>query len=247
MENRYLDVVLGELAAFFEENGFKEQDGVYSNGTKALKIEYDEGKSVYMLLVADVNEGEIGEYSTASTYLFTDEHNRKDAVSVGIDFLETARKAIGAKSVRRSAGETELPTANSPTVSVNTLTAKLLAIYPELKETYKEETAAKGKFLYLDFYTTYFIPEIRKTLDEGGKKNVKKLIDMMCELFVTGDRAVTNLIVAVLAAAIGKDEKRFKTATERMEECPHLVTAVNNEILVLARNKKFQKAMKFEG
>lgn len=247
MENRYLDVVLGELAAFFEENGFKEQDGVYSNGTKALKIEYDEGKSVYMLLVADVNEGEIGEYSTASTYLFTDEHNRKDAVSVGIDFLETARKAIGAKGVRRSAGETELPTANSPTVSVNTLTAKLLAIYPELKETYKEETAAKGKFLYLDFYTTYFIPEIRKTLDEGGKKNVKKLIDMMCELFVTGDRAVTNLIVAVLAAAIGKDEKRFKTATERMEECPHLVTAVNNEILVLARNKKFQKAMKFEG
>lgn len=247
MENRYLDVVLGELAAFFEENGFKEQDGVYSNGTKALKIEYDEGKSVYMLLVADVNEGEIGEYSTASTYLFTDEHNRKDAVSVGIDFLETARKAIGAKSVRRSAGETELPTANSPTVSVNTLTAKLLAIYPELKETYKEETAAKGKFLYLDFYTTYFIPEIRKTLDEGGKKNVKKLIDMLCELFVTGDRAVTNLIVAVLAAAIGKDEKRFKTATERMEECPHLVTAVNNEILVLARNKKFQEAMKFEG
>lgn len=247
MENRYLDVVLGELAAFFEENGFKEQDGAYSNGTKALKIEYDEGKSVYMLLVADVNEGEIGEYSTASTYLFTDEHNRKDAVSVGIDFLETARKAIGAKGVRRSAGETELPTANTPTISVNTLTAKLLAIYPEFKETYKEETAAKGKFLYLDFYTTYFIPEIRKTLDEGGKKNVKKLIDMMCELFVTGDRAVTNLIVAVLAAAIGKDEKRFKTATERMEECPHLVTAVNNEILVLARNKKFQKAMKFEG
>ena len=51
----------------------------------------------------------------------------------------------------------------------------------------------------------------------------------------------------ITSAAIGKDEKRFKTATERMEECPHLVTAVNNEILVLARNKKFQKAMKFEG
>ena len=101
MENRYLDVVLGELAAFFEENGFKEQDGVYSNGTKAMKIEYDEAKSVYMLLVADVNEGEIGAYSTASSYLFTDEHTRKDAVSVGIDFLETARKAIGAKAMPR--------------------------------------------------------------------------------------------------------------------------------------------------
>ena len=86
--------------------------------------------------------------------------------------------------------------------------------------------------------------------DVGGNVEVVRLedrcIDMMCELFVTGDRTVSTLIVAVLAAAIGKDENRFKTATERMEDCPHLITAVNNEILVLARNKKFRKAMKFE-
>ena len=233
------------MAAFFEENGFKEQNGVYVNDAKALKVEYDQEKKLYKLFAADITEGEIGEYAVVSSFLFDDEHTKRDAVSVGIDFVDSARKALGVKVVRKSAGETELPSANTNVVTVATLTAKLLAIYPELKETYKTETAEKGKFLYLDFYTSYFVPEIRKTLETGAKKNIKKLIDMLCEMFVTGDKSVSTLVVVVLSAAIGKDAERFKTATDRMEDCPHLITAINNEIAVLAKNKKFQKAMKF--
>lgn len=245
MENKFYEVVIGEMAAFFEENGFKEQNGVFANDLKALKVEYDQEKKLYKLFAADITEGEIGEYAVVSSFLFDDEHTKRDAVSVGIDFVDSARKALGVKAVRKSAGETELPSANTPTVTVATLTAKLLAIYPELKETYKTETAEKGKFLYLDFYTSYFVPEIRKTLETGAKKNIKKLIDMLCEMFVTGDKSVSTLVVVVLSAAIGKDAERFKTATDRMEDCPHLITAINNEIAVLAKNKKFQKAMKF--
>lgn len=245
MENKFYEVVIGEMAAFFEENGFKEQNGVFANDLKALKVEYDQEKKLYKLFAADITEGEIGEYAVVSSFLFDDEHTKRDAVSVGIDFVDSARKALGVKAVRKSTGETELPSANTPTVTVATLTAKLLAIYPELKETYKTETAEKGKFLYLDFYTSYFVPEIRKTLETGAKKNIKKLIDMLCEMFVTGDKSVSTLVVVVLSAAIGKDAERFKTATDRMEDCPHLITAINNEIAVLAKNKKFQKAMKF--
>ena len=247
LDNKIYSAVINEMAPFFEENGFKSQGGVFSNETKAFKVEYDEEKKVFVLLSADVTEGELA-FSAVTSYLFTEEHNEKDAVSVGIDFVDSARKAIGVKSAHKRAGETELPTATAGNaVTIATLTAKLLATYPELKETYKEETAIKGKFLYLDFYTSYFVPEIRKSLDSGAKKNVKKLMDMLCEMFVTGDKATSTLVVVVLAAAIGKDGERFKTATERMEECPHLITAVNNEIAVLVKDKKLQKAMKFEG
>ncbi len=248
MENRYYDVVIGEMKDFLDQNGFKEIDGVFSNGSKAIKVEYDEDKQIYKLLFAEVNEGEIGEYSVVSSYLFDEGQTKNDAVSVGIDFVDSARKAMGIKSSRRSStGETELPTAGAGnTVTVATLTAKLLANYPELKETYKQETTAKGKYLYLDFCTTYFVPEIRKTLDSGNKKATKKLIDMLCEIFVSGDRASVNLVIALLSAAIGKSGERFKAATDRMEDCPHLVTAVNQEIAVLSKNKKLQKALKFE-
>lgn len=249
MENRYYDVVIAEMNSFFEENGFKEREGVFSNGTKAIKIEYDEERQIYKLLFADVTDGQPGEYGVVSSYLFDEGQTRSDAVSVGIDFLDSARKALGVKAARRGgSGEAELPSANAGNaVTVGTLTAKLLANYPELKDTYKAETTAKGKYLYLDFCTTYFVPEIRKTLDSGNKKATKKLIDMLCEIFVTGDRAAVNLVIALLAAAIGKSGERFQAAADRMEDCPHLVTAVNNEIAVLAKNKKLQKALKFEG
>lgn len=248
MENKFYDVIIAEMQSFFDENGFKAEKGIFLSETKAIKIEYDEAKKLYYLFVADISDGNVGEFSVASSYLFDESHTKNDAVCVGIDFTDSARKALGVKTVRKTRGETELPsTSNSSgAVTVAVLTAKLLATYPELKETYKEETALKGKFLYLDFYTTYFVPAIRKTLDSKAKKNVKKLIDLFCEVFVSGDKAVSTLCVAVLAAAIGKDADRFKTATERMEDCPHLITAVNNEIAVLARDKKFQKAMKFE-
>lgn len=248
MENRYYDVVVAEMGSFFEENGFKEKEGVFASETKALKIEYDEEKQIYKLLCADVTEGEVGEYSVISSYLFDEGQTKNDAVSVGIDFVDSARKALGIKIVRKSAsGEAELPSASAGNaVTVATLTAKLLANYPELKDTYKAETTAKGKYLYLDFCTTYFVPEIRRTLDSGNKKATKKLIDMLCEIFVTGDRASVNLVIALLAAAIGKDGDRFKAAVDRMEDCPLLVTAINNEIAVLAKNRKLQKALKFE-
>lgn len=248
MENRYYDVVVEEMGSFFEENGFKENEGVFVSDTKALKIEYDEAKHIYKLLAADVNEGNIGEYAEISAYLFDDGQNRSDAVSVGIDFVDSARKAMGIKAARKNvSGEAELPSANaSNSVTVATLIAKLLAIYPEFKETYKAETTSKGKFLYLDFSTEYFVPEIRKTLESGNKKAVKKLIDMLCEIFVSGDRASVNLVIALLASAIGTNGDRFKIACDRMEDCPHLVTAVNNEISILAKDKKLQKALKYK-
>jgi hypothetical protein len=247
LENRYLDVIISEMQGFFEQNGFAESEGLFKNDKKALKIEYDEDKQIYNLLAADVSEGTVGEFAVISSYLFDDSQTKNDAVSVGIDFVDSARKALGVKnSGRRTSGGAELPTANSNTVNVGTLTAKLLANYPELKETYKYEVEKKGKFLYLDFYTTYFVPRVRDTLDGGNKKATKKLIDMLCEIFTEGDRASVNLVIALLAAAIGTNGDRFKAATDKMEDCPHLVSSVNNEISVLVKNKKLQKALKFE-
>ncbi len=246
LENRYLDVIISEMSAFFEQNGFAESEGVFKNDKKALKIEYDEERQIYKLLAADVADGAAGEYAIISSYLFDDSQTKNDAVSVGIDFVDSARKALGVKSGRRTVGGAELPTANTNTVNVGTLTAKLLANYPELKDTYKYEVDKKGKFLYLDFYTTYFVPRVRETLDAGNKKATKKLIDMLCEIFVEGDRASVNLVIALLAAAIGTSGERFKAATDKMEDCPHLVSSVNNEISVLVKNKKLQKALKFE-
>ncbi len=246
MENRFYDVIVEEMSGFFKENNFTEKNGIFSNGQKAIKIEYDEARKVYNLFMANVAEGEVGEFSNISTFLFDDSHTKNDAVSVGIDFLDSAKKAMGIRTGFKGSSAVDLPTAQGEIATVSALTAKLLANYPELKEVYKSEVEEKGKYLYLDFASHYFIPEIRKTLDQNNKKAVKKLIDMFCEIFVEGDRSATTLVVVMLAAAIGKNADRFKAATEKMENCQPLITSINNEIMTLVKNKKFAKAVGFD-
>ncbi len=245
MENKYYSVIIAEMQDFLKEQNFVEKDGIFANGQRAIKIEYDENKKIYNLYMAAVEEDKTGEYVVISSYLFDDSHGQGDAVSVGIDFLDSAKKAMGIKTGFKGSSAVDLPSAQGNSVTVATLTAKLLANYPELKDVYKAEVDEKGKYLYLDFSARYFIPQVRKTLDENNKKAVKKLIDVFCEVFVSGDRAASTLVVAILAGAIGKDEARFKTATDKMEDCQYLVTAINNEIAVLVKNKKFAKAIGF--
>ncbi len=248
MDNRYYSTVIAEMEPFFEENGFKADGETFKNEAVSVKIEYDESKQIYNLLVAEFTDGALGEYSAASSYLFDDSQTQRDAASVGIDFVDTLKKKLGIKAKRKAAGlEVDLPTASKGSaVNVTALTSKLLAIYPSLKDTYKEEVEAKGKYLYLDFMTTYCVPEIRATLESGNKKTVKKLIDMMIEMFVQGDNATSTTVVAILAAAIGKNEERFIAATEHMGECTNLVASINNIIPLLGANKKFTKALKYQ-
>ena len=245
LENQFFDVVIAEMQAFLDENGFKANDGVFTNENKSVKVEYDEGAALYKLFVADITEGVATEYALVSSYLFDDKSDKTDAVAVGIDFVDTLKKNLGIKSVRAKS-TTELPTASSAgKVNTDTLTAKLLANYPDIKDTYKAYVDEKGKYLPLDFGVTYFVPEIRKTLDQNNKKQVKKLLDMFADIFVTGDRASVNLTIALLSAAVGKSGERFKAMSDRLEDCPLLISAVNLEIAELAKNKKLQKALKF--
>ena len=247
MDNRYYEKIVSEMQAFFDENGFKAESDNFVSEQKAVSIKYDEDKQIYNLYIADSTDGKIGEFALISSYLFDDSQTEKDAVAVGIDFVDTLRSKLGIKAVRKNAlGNIDLPTAKKgDAVTINTLTTKILAIYPALKDVYKQEINEKGKYLYLDFLTTYAVPEIRKTLETANKKTIKKLIDSLTELFIHGDNDTSTVIVAILVSAIGKNETRFKAATEHMESCSNLVASINNQISLLGKNKKFTAAVKY--
>lgn len=247
MDNRYYGKVIEEMSSFFEENGFKPSENGFVSDSRSVKIEYDEEKQIYKLLVADVAEGKVGEYELASAYLFDDSQNEKDAAAVGIDFVDTLRKKLGIKSARKNIGtDIEIATIRKgDAVTITTLTTKILAIYPALKDIYKQEVSEKGRYLYLDFLTTYAVPKIRQTLDSGNKKTIKKLVESLTELFIQGDNDTTTMIVALFVSAIGKNEGRFRAAAEHMEKCTNLIASINNQISLLSKNKKFAAAIKY--
>ncbi len=247
MDNRYYGTVINEMSAFFEEQGFKAQEDAFLNEKYSVMIEYDEARQVYNLKIAEIGENGTGEYALLTSYLFDDGQTERDAESVGIDFVDTLKKKLGIKGQKKGNYAVELPTANKgDNITVTALTSKLLAVYPALKDTYKAEVDSKGKYLYLDFMTTYFVPEVRRTLESGNKKAVKKLVDMLIEMFVQGDNATSTAVVVLLSAAIGKNQDRFTVAVAHMDECTHLIAAVNNMIPLLGKDKKFTAAVKYQ-
>lgn len=247
MDNRYYGTVIKEMTAFFEENGFRANGEAFDSETLSVKVEYNELGQLYELRMAAIEDGKVGEYEIVTSYLFEDGQTERDAESVGIDFVDSLKKKLGVKDKKKGNYSVELPSAaKGDAATITSLTSKLLAIYPTLKDTYKAEVDEKGKFLYLDFFTTYFVPEIRKTLESGNKKAVKKLVDMLIEMYVQGDNATSTAVVVLLTAAIGKKEERFTAAVAHMEECTHLINAVNNMIPLLGKDKKFTAAIKYQ-
>ena len=245
MDNRYYDRVIEEMQPFFDEQGFKsEEDGSFLNDKKSVKVQYDEDRQMYALLAADVEDGNIGEYSEINAWLFDDSQNAKDASSVGIDFTASLRKSLGIKVKRAAGAEVELPSfSKGGSVTVTGFAKKMLDFFPALKDEYKNHIAQNGNFLYLNFFGEHLVPQLKSVLTSGNKKQLKKLFDLLDDLYVKGDKDTVNTIVAVLCAAAYKDEKVTKATKEMLDGDKHFLSSFENFLPVLPKSKKLLAAL----
>ncbi len=246
MDNRYLENVIAEIQPFFNENGFKAIDGIYKNDKKAVAIEYNDERQMYILKTADIAEDGTFELSEASAWLFDDSQNAKDAEAVGIDFTSTLKEELGIKHTR---SKTAINAVDLPTVSkdgaytITAFTKKVLDVFPALKDEYKEHVAVYGNFLYLNFFGEKLVPQIKAVLLENNKKSVKKLFDILQTGYLQGDRDTVNTIVAVVAAACANDETIKLNAVAALGDNKHFVDSLNQFIPVISSNKKLSAAL----
>lgn len=249
MNSQVQEKILEQLAGIIEAANFKanEDKTEYKNEKIAFKISHDEEKQLLLLDVAGVDEnGEVGEYSNASSWLFENPEELRDAESAGMDFFDTLKSKIGMKNTRINRnGEIAMPSKEKSGNSYNieAFCAKMLAIYPNLKEEYKNHITKYGSFLYLDFFKTYMVPEMEKLLDENNKKNLKKVFPVLDDVYTNGDRTVQNVVVGVvLCGAVKDNQSRYDVTMEALEEYKFLKVAFINIINRYRKNKAF-KAM----
>ncbi|MBE6727778.1 MAG: hypothetical protein E7562_03920 [Ruminococcaceae bacterium] len=245
MDNRFYDNVIGEMKPFFEEHSFvSHDDGSFRNETKAFLVEYNEARQMYLLKFAEVDNGNVGEYSEVCSWLFDDSQSAKDAEAVGIDFVNTMRDNLGIKIKRPAVSDVDLPSADkNGALTVSGFAKKVLDVFPQFKDDYKAHVAHYGNFLYLNFYSKTLIPQIRTLLNEDNKKNKKKLFDLIETGYLQGDRETVNAVVTVLAAAAYKDDDMKAKVLALVEENKHLYNSVNAFIPVFASNKKLVAAL----
>lgn len=246
MDNRYYNEVIAEMQPFLDEQGFKPQDdGTFLCDTRSAAVKYNEEKQMYTLSAAEVENGNIGEYSEINAWLFDDSQNAKDAAAVGIDFVNSLRKEMGIKLTRTASGqEVELPTiTKSGSMTVTGFTKKMLDFYPALKDEYKNHIAVNGNFLYLNFFGEFLVPQIKATVNTGSKKQIKKLFDLLDDIYVKGDRETVNTVVAVVCAAVYNDENLNAAVTEALSSDAHFLMSYKSFLPVFAKNKKLIAAL----
>ena len=245
MDNRYYDRVIEEMQPLFDEQGFKSQeDGSFKNDKKSVKVAYDEARQMYTLSAADIEDGNIGEYAEINAWLFDDSQNAKDAVSVGIDFTASLRKSLGIKVKRTAGAEVELPSlSKSGSITITGFAKKMLDFFPSIKEDYKIHIAQYGNFLCLNFFGEYLVPQIKAVLASDNKKQIKKLFDLLDDLYVKGDRDTVNTIVAILCAAAYNDEKATAEVRQALDSDKHFLSSFDNFLPVLPKSKKLSSAL----
>lgn len=244
MDNRYLENVISELNPFFEEKEIKPQGDIFANDTKAISVKYDEARQMYTLSVADIQDGNIGEFTEINAWLFDDSQNAKDATSVGIDFAESLRKEFGVKKTRLANTNIDLPTAaKGDKMNISAFAKKMLDIFPALKEEYKNHISVYGNFLYLNFFGEHLVPRLIRLFEEGTKKQIKKFYDVAEDVYVKGDKDTVNTMIAVLTAAAYKNENVTAAIKEMLAENKHFLGSFENFVPFFAKNKKLVSAL----
>ena len=233
------------MKSFFEENGFGEFEEGFKSETKAVKVEYNEARQMYLLKIADIEDSVIGEYREINAWLFDDSQNAKDAASVGIDFTASLRKELGIKHKRAAnTGDIELPSATKTgNMTITGFTKKMLDIFPPLKDEYKNHIATYGNFLYLNFYGEFVVKNFKRVFLTASTKQVKKFVDVLRDGFVKGDRDTSNMVVALLCAASYKDEAVTAKIKEALAEEKLLYISYENFMPVLAKNSKLRNVL----
>lgn len=244
MDNRYFENVIKELEPLFAENGITEKDGVFVSENKAISVDYNEQRQMYTLSVADITDGNIGEYKEINSWLFDDSQNAKDAASVGIDFANSLRKEFGIKHTRLANANVELPTAvKGDVMNISGFAKKMLDIFPALKDEYKNHIAVYGNFLYLNFFGEFLVPRLVRLFEEGTKKQIKKFYDVAEDAYVKGDKDTVNTLICVLAAAAYKNEKVTNEIKEMLSQNSHFLNSFENFVPAFSKNKKLVSAL----
>lgn len=248
MNSQIKEKILEQLNGIIETAGFKpnEDNTQYQNDKIAFKIDHNEEKKLLLLDIAEINEmGEAGDFYNASSWLFDNPEELRDAESAGMDFFDTLKNKIGMKGTRINRnGEIAMPSKEKQgnSFNVEAFCARMLSVYPQLKDEYKDHVAQYGTLLYVDFFKTHLVPLVEELLDKDNKKNFKKFFPVLDELYVNGDRTVQNVIAGVvLCGAVKDNKKRYDITFEALAEYKYLQTAFVNIMVRYKKDKKFRE------
>lgn len=221
----------GEGEAPFSVNNGKSTI-TYTGKKGTVKIEYFEDKISLLCSLAQADTAVDDDFKNMSTTLFdcakADDRSIKYVVSEITDGVKLAysdkqkSKQSLPKPVSRNAAQK-----GSAYYDLVTLGSRFVQIYPELKGAYRENIERYGEFLADDFFVNYGNAAFRETVKENDPKKMKKLFNMLNEVYNDGLNQTQSVIAVTILGSLYDDKQLLANCVDYMEDMSLSVIEIN--------------------
>lgn len=164
-----------------------------------------------------------GDFTRLSLSLFEPETaDVRDVKYVAEEFSETlAAKFAGGKKPQVK----KMPNAVSKSAVRNgafydlpSFGNRFTAIFPELRAAFKTNIDTYGEFLAEDFFMHYGTPLVLGIIRENNAAKMKKLFNLLNEMYENGVNDVQSLIVVTLLGSMNNDETMIANCVDYMSD-----------------------------
>lgn len=230
-----------------EKNGFNKTDitGVFTKENTKFAVKYLEDSKMMVFEHTDSADME-GSETVIANWLY--EGNEGDIPVIVEDFCDQigVKLGIAKPAASISANNVAMPTkkAKGDEYTIDSLTQKVLAIYPAFKESYKENVAKYNSFLCVDFYKSTLVPKLREICVDynTNKKTIDKTFKLFAEVFYNCDKETSEFLCGlVIAGTFYDNQDKLGACLSTLEEFPFFTTACKDVVAEAATNKKFQQ------
>lgn len=183
---------------------------VFKGKNIAYALLYNKNKNLFELYNCFVEKDEIDEqWINVSTWLFDpNEHSIKDAKAISNDFVESVSSKKKTQVIKKSKKKSQ----DDKTVDSLFLINRLANIWPEIKENIKNEKQNYEEFRAVTFVKENILPKFVGSIPKNDAKVLKKLGNVLSDMYKVGNLDVRGIITIVLLNSIESetDENKIK-------------------------------------
>lgn len=237
----------------FEALGFT-FDGIREEGVNVIAdftrndvtIRLDSYDNVLDILVSNGD----GNFTKTSTNLMElSETDEKSIKSLCNEIIDTVSEKYGTKSpVKRESAKKTVSRADvraGMSYDGNTLAAKIVLVYPELKEEYKANSDKYGPFLSEEFFVEHANEKILATVKSGDAQTRKKLFKILTEMYQNGSSETQDLICVTILGEMMNDKDMLAVCREYIDDDDFYETLeAVNKILASRAGKRLREKLK---
>lgn len=248
---RIIEKNLGEINS---ELGFsktsQDDNSITFTGEKGIyKVVYDPSSSIMSFDCAYENS-ENPEFKTLSRSLFdTESYNERDAKSLSNEISDELTSLFKAKK-KVDLDKVKMPKAVSRTKAKNgvisydtdSLANRFGTLYPEMKDSIKENIVKYGEFLPETFFTEIGTAKVIDVIANGSEAEQKKLFKMLNEVYEDGTNEVQDIIGVTILGEMKNDPKLMAVADKYMSD--YMSGPVHEINKLTSKNKKLIKLLK---